>query len=69
MDKQTKEKYLKTALVVFGIVDRGTVSSGRLDAANPYSPASMAWSSSKRIGPLVLSAITKRTRPWLFVSA
>ena len=38
--------------------------------AVPYSSASMVWSSRKRIWPsLFFVEITKRTRPWLLVSA
>jgi hypothetical protein len=37
---------------------------------DPYSSASMPWSSRKRIVPsLFFVEITKRTRPWLLVSA
>ncbi len=34
-----------------------------------YSPALIAWSSWKRVSSLPASEITKRTRPWVEVSA
>jgi len=41
-----------------------------LSTTPSYNPASIAFSSLKRIAPSSpLSAITKRTRPWLCVSA